>query len=310
MLLVVRHLNGAAPVRLVDGVADGISHRVRIQEDLAPDVPRRAADRLNERGTGAEEPLLVRVQDRDERYLGEVQPFAQEVDPHEHVELSEPQIAQDLHPIQRVDLGVKVAGADPQIDQVFRQILRHPLGQGRHQHALPPSDHLADLAHQMIDLAVHRMDRHLGIDQPGRPDDLFDHALAVPLFVRSGRGGGKDHLVQAILELGEGERPVVQRRGEPEAVFDQRLLPRPVPMIHPPDLRDRLVRLVDDQQEVLGEVIDENRRRLAGLPPVEMARVVLDPGAVAHLLHHLQVIARALLQSLRLQQPLFTPQPL
>ena len=61
--------------------------------------------------------------------------------------------------------------------------------------------------------------------------------------------------------------------------------------------------LVDDQQEVLAE---SSRCSVGGgspgLRPVEMARVVLDAVAEAHLLHHLEVVHRALLEALRLEQ--------
>ena len=40
-----------------------------------------------------------------------------------------------------------------------------------------------------------------------------------------------------------------------------------------------------------------------GLPPGEVARIVLDAGAGAGRLHHLQVEEGALLEPLRLQQP-------
>jgi hypothetical protein len=43
----------------------------------------------------------------------------------------------------------------------------------------------------------------------------------------------------------------------------------------------------------------QRRRRLAGLPAGEVARVVLDAVAEAHLLEHLEVVHRALLEALR-----------
>ena len=60
--------------------------------------------------------------------------------------------------------------------------------------------------------------------------------------------------------------------------------------------------LVDEQQEVLGEIIQQGRRRLARRPAGEVPGVVLDAVAVAHLLDHLQVEAGALLQALGLQE--------
>ncbi len=96
--------------------------------------------------------------------------------------------------------------------------------------------------------------------------------------------------------------PVVERARQPEAVLDERLLARAVAAVHRADLRDGLVRLVEDHQEVFGEVVDERRRRLAGLPVREVARVVLDAVAEAHLLHHLEVVLGPLLEPLLLEE--------
>ena len=66
-------------------------------------------------------------------------------------------------------------------------------------------------------------------------------------------------------------------------------------------LGDGLVALVDEEQEVLGEVVEQAVGRLAGLAAVEVARVVLDALAVARLLDHLQVVEGALPQAVGLQ---------
>ena len=73
-------------------------------------------------------------------------------------------------------------------------------------------------------------------------------------------------------------------------------------MVHAAHLGDGLVALVAHQQEVVGEVVEEGRRRLPRGAAGEVARVVLDAVAVADLLQHLEVEAGALLQALALQQ--------
>ena len=85
-------------------------------------------------------------------------------------------------------------------------------------------------------------------------------------------------------------------------MLDQGDLARAVALVHAADLRHGDVRLVDDAEHVLGEVVDEGVGRLARGTPVEVARVVLDAVAVAHGLEHLEVVARALLESLGLEQ--------
>ena len=64
------------------------------------------------------------------------------------------------------------------------------------------------------------------------------------------------------------------------------------------ELGQRDVALVDDHQEVVGEVLDQVGGRLSGQPALEVAAVVLHAGAVADVLDHLQVVADALLQAL------------
>jgi hypothetical protein len=76
-------------------------------------VARGAADGLDERARRAQEALLVGVEDGHQGHLGEVEALAQEVDAHEHVELPAAQVAQDLHALQRVDVGVEVADLTP-----------------------------------------------------------------------------------------------------------------------------------------------------------------------------------------------------
>ena len=54
---------------------------------------RAAPDGLDERAGGAQEAFLVGVEDCDERDFGQVEPFAQQVDADEHVELAFAQTA-------------------------------------------------------------------------------------------------------------------------------------------------------------------------------------------------------------------------
>ena len=66
--------------------------------------------------------------------------------------------------------------------------------------------------------------------------------------------------------------------------------------------RQRLVRLVDDQQEVFRKVIEQGLRRSPRRSPRQVARVVLDARAEAHLLHQLEVVLGALLEPLLLEK--------
>jgi hypothetical protein len=71
------------------------------------------------------------------------------------------------------------------------------------------------------------------------------------------------------------------------------------------ELRDGDVGLVDEDEEVAGEVVEERGRGLAGEAAGEVARVVLDAVAEADGLDHLEVEAGALVDALRLDEAAF-----
>ena len=81
-------------------------------------------------------PSLSASRMRHQGHLGQVEALAQQVDADQHVELAQPQLAQELDASQGVDLGVQVAHPDPVLQQVVGEVLGHPLGQRRDQHAL------------------------------------------------------------------------------------------------------------------------------------------------------------------------------
>ena len=206
-------------------------------------------------------------------------------------------------PLERVDLAVEVLDLDPELAQVVGQVLGHLLGQGRDDRPLAALDPAADLLEQVVDLALGRADGDLRVDDAGRPDELLDDPLALLELVRAGRRAHVDGLVDGRLELLEGQRPVVERRRQPEPEVDQDLLAGPVVLVHADDLRDRHVALVHDQQPVRREVVEQRPRPRAGRAPGEVAAVVLDPGAVAELAHHLEVERRPLAEAGRLEDP-------
>jgi hypothetical protein len=90
----------------------------------------------------------------------------------------EPQIADDLDALQRVDVGVHVAHADALLVQIFGQVLGHALGQHRDQRAIALRRGLADFAEHVVDLRLGRADLDRRVDQAGRADDLLGEDAA------------------------------------------------------------------------------------------------------------------------------------
>ena len=182
---VVRLLDRPPAVRLLDRGRHRLGHPVGVHDDLAADVAGRPADHLDQRPRAPQEPLLVGVEDRDERHLRQVDPLAEEVDPDEHVEDPEPQVAQDRHPLERVDLAVEVLDLDPELPEVVGEVLGHLLRQGRDEGPLAALDPEPDLLQQVVDLAVGRADLDRRVDDAGRPDELLDDLLAPLQLVRA-----------------------------------------------------------------------------------------------------------------------------
>ena len=211
-------------------------------------MARGAADRLDQRALRAQEAFLVGIEDRDQRHLRHVEALAQQVDADEHVELAEPQVADDLDALDRVDVGVQVAHPHAVLVEILGEVLGHALGQRRDQHALAALHAHLDLRQHVVDLRAHRPQLDLRVDEPGRAHELLDDLSGALQLVRPGRRRDEDHLRRELLPLVEAQRPVVERRRQAEAVLDQRLLARAIAAVHRADLRDRLVTLVDDQQ--------------------------------------------------------------
>ena len=116
MLGVVGLLQGPPALGLGDGRAHGVGDGVGVQHDEAVHVARGPSHGLDQRRRRAQEPGLVGVEDGHELDLGEVEALAQEVDPDEHVVLTQAQVAQELDAGDGVDVGVQVPHPHPQLD--------------------------------------------------------------------------------------------------------------------------------------------------------------------------------------------------
>ena len=242
--LVVVILNFPAALRLVYGRPHGGGDGVGVEDHQTLRVPGRPADGLDEGRLAAEEALLVGVQYRYQRDLRQIQTLPQEVDTHQHVELAQPQIPDDLHPLDGGYVGVHIPYPDIGCPEKLRQILCHLLGKGSDQHPFVPLGPSPDFLHKVVDLPFHRANLHPGVQQSGGADDLL-HDVVRPLPLVGPRRGGDEHrLTDAALKFLEFQRPVVEGAGQAEAVPHQRFLSGPVAVVHGPDLRQRHMALV------------------------------------------------------------------
>ena len=129
---------------------------------------------------------------------------------------------------------------------------------------------------------------------------FYDDAGGLGELEGAGGGGDVDGLADAGFELLEAEGAVVHGGGEAEAVVDEVLFAGAVAVPHAVELGDGDVGLVDEDEEVAGEVVEECGWGLAGEAAGEVAGVVLDAVAEADGLDHFEVEAGALVDALGL----------
>ena len=230
VLLVVGELDLAPAVGLVDRPLHRVGHLVGVQDHLGVDVAGGPADRLDQRRLAAQEALLVGVEDRHQRHLRQVEPLAQQVDADQHVE-RRPGAARAATSMRsmRVELGVQVAacarpprggspsGPRPSASSASSRARARRFARGRLISSIRSSTWPRGRPHV-----------HLRVDQPRRADDLLDHVAVDWLQLVTARAWPTRTAPGSArsLELVELQRPVVERRRQPEAVLDERLLAR------------------------------------------------------------------------------------
>jgi hypothetical protein len=132
----------------------------------------------------------------------------------------------------------------------------------------------------MRHLPLRRLHLNNRIHQAGGSNDLLgDGAAGFFELVFAGGGGDEDDLVPHLLEFFDAEGAVVEGAGEAKAMLDEGFLALAVAVVHGLELGDGDVGFVDDEEVVLGEIVDQSVGLFAGFSAVEMARVVFDAGA-------------------------------
>ena len=108
-------------------------------------------------------------------------------------------------------------------------------------------------------------------------------------------------MAHAPLKLLKRERAIIERAREAEAEVDENLLPRAIVLVHANHLRDAHVALINHQKPISREVVEQCPWARPWLTAREVAGVVLNPRAVPHLAHHLEVKSGSLSETRRLE---------
>ena len=197
---------------------------------------------------------------------------------------------------------VHIAAADAGVREIRGEVFRHLLRQRGDERALALRRLCVYFADEVVYLILRRADEYLRVEKAGGADYLLHYLAGALALILAGRGGDENALVDALFKLVKFQRAVIEGRGQAEAVFHKGFLARPVAAVHRAHLRQGDMALVHKQQKILREIVKQRHRRATRRAVRDYARIVLDAGAVAQLLHHLNVVIRALADALRLDE--------
>ena len=204
---------------------------------------------------------------------------------------------------------MQILDLDAPLGEVGRELLGHLLRQGGDKDSFVAFDAHTHLLQEVVDLALGGLDDDERVNEARRANDLLDDAVGAFKLVGAGGRRQVDGLSNALGKLIPLQRAVVHRGGQAEPIVDEGALTRHVSLKHRADLWNGHVRLVDDEQEVVGEVVQQRVRRRARSAPVDVARIVLDTRARADFFEHLQVEGGAHAQALLLEQLVLAAEP-
>ena len=177
MGLVVCDLLDASAFRLAHGFFHGLGDAICIQDGAAVEIARRAANSLDQAALCTQEAFLVRIEDGHQRHLGNVEPFAQQIDTHKHIKRAQAQVTNDLHALDRVHIAVQVAHLHAVVGEVVGQLLGHALGERGDEYSLVLFCANAYFLKHIIHLVRGRAHLDHRVHQPCGPHHLV-HDLA------------------------------------------------------------------------------------------------------------------------------------
>ena len=186
--------------------------------------------------------------------------------------------------------------------QVGCQIFSHLLGESCDQNTLVTLGALLDLLEQVINLTLSRFNNNFGIHKASRTNDLFDYTIRTLQFILPGSCRKIDGLTNTLRKLIPFQRTIIHRGRKAETIIHQSALSGHVTLEHRPNLRNRHVGFIDDQNKIIREIIKQSIRRCARATPINMTRIVLDSRTRAYFLEHFEVVGRSHPKTLSLKQ--------
>ena len=194
---------------------------------------------------------------------------------------------------------MEVAHANPRLFEVRRELFGHALRERGDDHALLLLHTALNSLKKIVNLPLRWKHGDVRVYHACWADELLHYLVCALSFVAARCCRNIDRLAHARFKLFKGQRAIVERTRQAEAEVNEDLFSRAVVLVHPHDLRNAHVTLIDHKEPIGWEIVEQRPWPGARLAAREVAGIVLDPGAEANLAHHLQVKGGALAQTSR-----------
>ena len=146
------------------------------------------AYRLYQRALRSQKTLFVCVQNGDQGNLGNIQPFAKQINSYQDVKRSQSQITQNFNSLYRVNVAVEVTNLHTVVAQIISELFGHPFRQRGDEHTLALFNPNTYFLQHIINLTRCGSHLYFRVHQTGRANKLLNHFSRMVLFPLSWRG--------------------------------------------------------------------------------------------------------------------------
>lgn len=119
---------GDLDITTITRLCHSISHRIRdlatcrVHDHVSIHITSRSTDDLEQGSLGSQESDLLSIEYPDEARLGEIEPFSEEIDSHDDIDISEAIFTEDLESFEGLDLTMEISDLESILSKIGREI--------------------------------------------------------------------------------------------------------------------------------------------------------------------------------------------
>ena len=126
-------LNRATTIGFPKCLEHRFSKGISVENDLTLRISRGTTNNLNQRSRRSEEPLFVGIKHSNQRHFRQINPFSEQIYPHDNINLATPQLLDNLSAINRCNFTMQIKCLKSLRNQKIRYFFRGFFGQSNEQ---------------------------------------------------------------------------------------------------------------------------------------------------------------------------------